>query len=521
MSNYDTSVTLRYHRATNHSQQSLSEGPHFLDWANHPIPYKIYPTLEPIPLPADFTPSAVSALDAIASSSTAVPHEHIPDLQTLARLCFFSNGITKMLRLPSGEELAMRAAACTGALYHIELYLVCGDLPGLPAGVYHFGAHDNSLRRLRAGDFRQVLVKATAAEASIAEAPVIVVCTSTFWRNAWKYRSRAYRHTFWDDGTILANLLAVATAMNEPARVILGFIDAQVNQLLDIDPQREAAVNLVALGRTSQVPPEAPPVLPLHLPTVPLSRREKEYPLIQEMSTASSLTTVEEVAAWRGLPPHPSFPSPTGPLIPLRPLDAPALPIDPIETVIRRRGSTRRFAQEPISFEQLSTMLTRSMRGIPSDCLDPSGRSLSDLYLIVNAVDGLRQGTYVLHQEEQALELLREGNFRQEAGYLALGQDLGADASVNIYFMVDLEPVLARFGNRGYRVAQLEAAIIAGKLYLAAYALRLGATGLTFFDDDVTAFFSPHSAGKSVMFLITPGRAFKRGEERRRVVVGL
>ena len=49
-----------------------------------------------------------------------------------------------------------------------------------------------------------------------------------------------------------------------------------------------------------------------------------------------------------------------------------------------------------------------------------------------------------------------------------------------------------------------------GKAYLAAYALRLGATGLTFFDDDVTAFFSPHAAGKSVMFLNALGPGARR-----------
>ena len=55
-------------------------------------------------------------------------------------------------------------------------------------------------------------------------------------------------------------------------------------------------------------------------------------------------------------------------------------------------------------------------------------------------------------------------------------------------------------------MAQLEAAIAGGRTYLAAYALGLGATGLTFFDDDVTAFFSPHAAGKSVMFHMAVGR---------------
>jgi SagB-type dehydrogenase family enzyme len=137
---------------------------------------------------------------------------------------------------------------------------------------------------------------------------------------------------------------------------------------------------------------------------------------------------------------------------------------------------------------------------------------MSHLYFIVNAIDGLQSGTYVLHQEKQALELLRAGHVRYEAGHLALDQELGMDAAVNIYFLVNLEPVLARFGNRGYRVAQLEAAIIAGKLYLAAYALGLGATGLTFFDDEVMEFFSPHAAGKSVMFLVALGHPYKRAQ---------
>ena len=81
-----------------------------------------------------------------------------------------------------------------------------------------------------------------------------------------------------------------------------------------------------------------------------------------------------------------------------------------------------------------------------------------------------------------------------------------ADASVSIYFLADLKAIMERYGNRGYRMAQTEAAIRAGKIYLAAYALRLGASGLTFFDDDVTEFFSPHASGKSVMFLIAVGR---------------
>ena len=81
---------------------------------------------------------------------------------------------------------------------------------------------------------------------------------------------------------------------------------------------------------------------------------------------------------------------------------------------------------------------------------------------------------------------------------------------MNVYMLCDLPAVLERFGNRGYRAAQMEGGILGGRLYLGAYAQRLGATGLTFFDDDVTAFFSPDAAGKSVMFLTALGRSARR-----------
>jgi len=507
--NQDVAATWEYHDGTKHTYESVWRGPRTLDWPNQPIPYKIYTTLEPIPLPRDFPPSALPALDAIAGDADAADSERVPDLAAVARLCYFANGVTKHLRTFAGE-MAFRAASCTGALYHIELYFACADLRDLAAGLYHYGAHDHALRLLRAGDFRAVLVEATGGEPATAAAPLVFACTSTFWRNAWKYRARAYRHVYWDSGTILANFLAEATALRLPARIVLGFADAAVNELLDVDPAREAAVSLVPVGRGGPPPPPAPPRPPLGLPTERLSPREIDYPAIRAMHTASSLASGAEAAAWRGAPPLQPLPPPAGPLVPLRPLPPDAEPRDPIETVILRRGSSRRFRREPIGFEQLSTLLARTTRPLPLDCADAATSPLSTPYLIVNAVDGLAAGSYVFHADRAALEQLRAGDFRDVAGDLDLGQELAADAAVNVYFLTDLRPLLARFGNRGYRAAQLGAAITAGKLYLAAYALGLGATGLTFFDDAVTAFFSPHAAGKSVLFLLAVGHPARR-----------
>ena len=111
----------------------------------------------------------------------------------------------------------------------------------------------------------------------------------------------------------------------------------------------------------------------------------------------------------------------------------------------------------------------------------------------MHSVQGLKPGAYFFRPEQNTLELLKEGKFRAEAYHLGLEQELPADACVDIFFLADLKRILEQYGNRGYRAVQLEAGAIGGRMYLAAYAQHLGATGLTFFDDDVISFFSPHA----------------------------
>ncbi len=509
MVNSNIEATWAYHNATKHSYWSVRNQPHFLDWENQPLPFKIYSTLESIPLPNPMDPLEMAAGVAISGLNIQPEGDCIPDLTTLARILYFSAGITRRRTYPGGE-IYFRAAACTGALYEIELYLVCGNLPDLEAGVYHFGVHDFALRQLRRGDYRGVLVKASGDEPAISHSPAILICTGTYWRNAWKYRARTYRHFFWDNGTILANLLSISTSLQVPARIVLGFVDEEVNRLLDLDTRREVALSLVPLGRVAEPPPAVQgEILPLHLETVPLSRREVDYPSMRKMHEASMLTSPEEVRMWRSGTFQVSTPEPTGRLFPLPPYREEELPADPIHKVILRRGSSRQFAWKSISLIQLSILLSLATRGIPADFLEPFGTQLNDLYLIVHAVEDLPSGAYFFHRDKKALELLKEGDFRQQAGYLGLEQELPADASVDVFFLADLHRILERFGNRGYRAVQLEAGILGGKLYLTAYAQRLGATGLTFYDDEVVEFFSPHAAGKSTIFLVALGVGVK------------
>ncbi len=510
MGNRDIRAALLYHNGTKYPDGDLLVKDYTFDSTQQVVVFKRYPGLAPITLSPDAQPGKISVLDAITGQIYPSRGEQVPDINTLAKILHFSAGITKRINIYGNKNRPFRAAACTGALYHIELYVVCGDLPGLEAGVYHFDV-GGSLRQLRSGDYRAILREASDFEPSVSNAPAILLYTDVFWRNAIKYESREYRHTFWDCGTILANTLAVATACGIPAKVVAGFVDSSVDKLLDIETIRESTIVMVSLGHSpsgnsQKGKSEIPSVSRLSLEVFPNPENEKPFPAIADIHTSSSLETLEDVAVWRAQIPDLRAENLGGNLIKLKPCKIREVAPDPVGSVIIRRGSTRHFGRVPISLRELSTILCRTSNPVPADFLTVGRVPLNDIYLIVNDVGGLEPGTYVFLRRENALERLAEGDFRDKAKALAVDQDLAGDASVNIYFLCDLAPILEAFGNRGYRAAQLDASITAGRMYLAAYAQKLGATGLTFFDDRVTSLFSPHAEGKSVMFLLALGK---------------
>ncbi|MFQ5521935.1 MAG: SagB/ThcOx family dehydrogenase, partial [Candidatus Methylomirabilia bacterium] len=346
--NQDIQVARHYHDATAHSDWSVRQSSHYLDWRTKPFLYKVYPDLPVTQLAREVGPPATDALESFAGGR---PGARALTLDGLAVLLFFSAGITKKKAYPGGEAMHFRAAASTGALYQTEVYVVTGALPDLPAGVYHFSPGDFSLRRLREGDFRRELAEA-ASDPAIARAPAIFVLTAIYWRNTWKYEARGYRHLFWDSGTILANLLAVAAGAGFPSRIVTDFVDVRVNRLLGLDVDKEGSLELVAVGPEGPAAAEPPQVEEIAPRYLPLSKREVDYPLLRQVHAASSLADSAEVSQWR-LGAGIERPSPPGDLLQL-----PACKSRAERTLgetILRRGSTREFARESITAQELST----------------------------------------------------------------------------------------------------------------------------------------------------------------------
>jgi len=460
----DANAAREYHEATKHRPGETTQR-RLIDVELIPKQYKRYLGLPFMRLPSP-GPAGSSALT----------------LATLAALLHYSAGVVRR-RSVNGQEVQFRAASCTGALYHIELYVVCGAIDDLRPGIYHYDAPAESLHSLRAGDYRAVVADAAGIEDSDAEA--FVVMTSTFWRNAWRYEERAYRHAFWDSGTIAANLLGLAAARGLTPRLHAGFIDDAVNHLLGVDSQREAATCIVELGTGAQQA-DPPFVEDVAEETEPLSKAEIEYPLIWRTHAATSLAHVPALRNWLEA---------TQPL----PGDEPSATDPTLEDVVERRGSSRRFKDEPVTRPQLAALIEAGIRPIAAD-FPPLAQAL----VIVNNVEGLPSGTYRPDAQAQRLPRLKRGDYRAAAAHLALDQSAAAEAAVNIYFAARLDDVVGTHGERGYRAAQLEGGIRGGRVYLKATELGLRATGLTFYDDEVAKLFGePEDA--AVLFLVVVG----------------
>jgi SagB-type dehydrogenase family enzyme len=133
-----------------------------------------------------------------------------------------------------GGTIHWRAYSSAGALFPVEAYVASAD------GLYSFDPLTPGLVRI--GDDVRERLGVDARE--------VVVLTGIHARTGWKYMERGYRHVWWDAGTMLANLLALAAAEGLEPRLHTAFVDADVNAALGVDGEHEYALALLALGDT-------------------------------------------------------------------------------------------------------------------------------------------------------------------------------------------------------------------------------------------------------------------------------
>jgi SagB-type dehydrogenase family enzyme len=508
--NAQTDRLFAYHEATKHTYLSVRSGSGDLDWANQPSPFRHFagaPTL-PLPLP-DESPDipTLRLLRALNDPSPSSGPRLTPE--SLSLLLHYALAISAWKEVRGTDcRYSLRVNPSSGNLHPTECYLCIPEGTAIPSGLYHYRVDAHSLERRRQGDLSPVLADWISRSETHAQRLTIFL-TSIFWREAWKYRDRAYRYCLLDMGHAAVSVLCAAKALGWDGVVFGHFPDEEVAALLGVEALDEGPLLLLHLGSGKwgrlQAGMNKAAWGPLEGTPNRLSPDETPYPLLQGMHLSTLLLSTSGPAP--AAPPGDPQPDAGEPL----PVETPTAA--PYGAVCRQRRSALDF--DPAAWmtrKELAALLFHATRGFRCDwggnILDGDPASLVTLYLYVHAVEGVDPGVYRYHRHSHRLECLGKGNVRQQAGYLSLEQRIAHNACVTFSLVADLTRAAQVFGNRGYRYALMEAGGIGQGLYLGAEALGWNATGVgAFYDEDVHRFLQLDGKAHQVVYHFTVGRA--------------
>jgi SagB-type dehydrogenase family enzyme len=212
-------------------------------WGLQPERYKTYYEATKVALPDPHGYRGLSLEEAIERRRSKRQYTTEPlSLEELSRLLHAASGITEPRR-------GFRAAPSAGALYPIETYVVVHNVTGLEPGLYHYAVAAHTLEQLRADDLRTKIIVAGIGQEMLGQAQVCFILSAIFQRTRWRYRERTYRYVLLEAGHIGQNIYLAATSMGLGACAVGAFLDDDLNDLLGIDGEEEAALYVIPVGK--------------------------------------------------------------------------------------------------------------------------------------------------------------------------------------------------------------------------------------------------------------------------------
>src|SRR5580693_8191205 len=218
-----------YHEFTKHTVEKLRRAQHYLDWANMPNPYRHYEGVPLLDLPADPPAPQIAALEVLGGklgntfANDAAQNASAQDgAGFLSQLMFYSASISATKRA-AASTYALRVNPSSGNLHPTEFHFCTRGLVGWPDGLYHYRPSSHMAEQRAIGDFISKL--------TYTDAPLVFVLTSIAWREAWKYRDRAYRYCLHDIGHAWQALALSAGATGCKSFAVGHFVDDEVAHL--------------------------------------------------------------------------------------------------------------------------------------------------------------------------------------------------------------------------------------------------------------------------------------------------
>ncbi|MFN3550515.1 MAG: SagB/ThcOx family dehydrogenase [Endomicrobiia bacterium] len=163
-------------------------------------------------------------------------------LQQLSQLLWSCGGLTI-----DGLSSATRVYPSAGAIYPLEIYVVCGNVENLQSGIYKYNYKTHSLELIKLGDFRDELTKAAYNQFFISQAPVSFVWSAKYDKTL-RYGSRGReKYINIDLGHSAQNLTLQATALKLATVQVGAYNEKEVKTLLNL-PDDETPFYIMPVG---------------------------------------------------------------------------------------------------------------------------------------------------------------------------------------------------------------------------------------------------------------------------------
>jgi SagB-type dehydrogenase family enzyme len=524
-----------YHQASKHTyaQVQAAQQNASLDWDNKPNPYRTFAEFPKTALPTTILDASVPTLDLLTDGVGALPASQVQppqNLKTLGSWLYLADGITIEKGVGS-RRFSLRSCPSSGALFPFEVYVAAFAVDGLEPGLYHYSVREFALRKLRDGAVALNHLKRGRPDLDFLKTvPAALLVSTNFWRSAWRYRQRAYRYALLDAGHLVQNLVSVASAIGIQTTTRLRMNDRTTRELIGVDEDcdfgdcesvqamvvwADTATHPIALpargapagagshggdplaGLSSSGAPVAPPAEPsgtgVHeLP--PIARA----PLSHQVTPYGSIRGAHEDCVATGIAIREIRP----PLTELSPAPVGAtfmdlahpepLPGGPsLRRVLMTRRSPHDFLRHSISRGQFWTINRLAFRGGSHFPTFPDGphAGLVKPFWVLHDVGGMDGGVWYYDAAADRWALVRRGDYRMETLYLCLEQQAAGNASAVCFMVADLRALMNAAGPDAYRLAHLEAGVVAQRIHLAAAAMDLACAGAgAFYDDEVRRF---------------------------------
>ncbi|KAH9318023.1 hypothetical protein KI387_019792, partial [Taxus chinensis] len=233
------SALIKYHEQTKHSFRKYARGPHGLDWANQPKPFRRYKSAAVIPL-LHFPPDKTTTDDPqYHHLFLQFPAAKQLDKPTVSQL-FYDSLALSAWKTTGYSTWSLRVNPSSGNLHPTEGYIVSGPVSGISetAFVAHYAPKEHAL------EIRAEIPLNLWEDLSrgLPENSFFVALSSIFWREAWKYGERAFRYCNHDVGHAIGAVSMAAAVLGWDTRLIDGIGHRELEILLGLAGQKEVAV---------------------------------------------------------------------------------------------------------------------------------------------------------------------------------------------------------------------------------------------------------------------------------------